>query len=65
LVNRTVGEHIQLLEKRRDELSGRIMDKNHTAERNQLESELRAVESALALYRSALEIENRVFTQNR
>jgi hypothetical protein len=39
------------------------MDENHTARRNQLEAELRAVQSALTLYRSALEIENRVFGQ--
>jgi hypothetical protein len=63
MVNRTVGEHIRLLEERLSMLSDRIMDENHIAKRNQLETELRAVQSALTLYRSALEIENRVFGQ--
>jgi hypothetical protein len=63
MVNRTVGEHIRVLEERLRTLSDRIVDENHTAKRNQLEAELRAVQSALTLYRSALEIENRVFGQ--
>ena len=63
MVNRTVGEHIRVLQERLSTLSDRIMDENHTAKRNQLEAELRAVQSALTLYRSALEIENRVFGQ--
>ena len=58
-MNRTVGEHIQSLEEQRNELSVQIMDENDKAKRNQLERELRAVDSALILYRSALEIEAR------
>jgi hypothetical protein len=59
-MDRTVREHIQILETKRSLLSGRIMDENEKAQRNQLETELRAIESALALYRSALEIESRI-----
>jgi hypothetical protein len=65
MVDKTVGEHIRVLEERLSALSGRIMDENDTAKRNQLEAELRAVQSALTLYRSAHEIENRVFAQDR
>jgi hypothetical protein len=63
-MNRTVGEHIQTLEHRRTLLSGRITEEKNRGKRNQLETELRAVESALALYRSALEIEARVYTKS-
>lgn len=62
-MNRTVGEHIQSLEHKRNLLSGRIMEERDRAKRNQLETELRAVESALILFRSALEIEGRVSTE--
>lgn len=63
MVNRTVGEHIRVLEERLSTLTDRIMNEKHTDKRNQLEAELRAVQSALTLYRSALEIEDRVFAQ--
>jgi hypothetical protein len=59
-MQRTVAEHIQSLEQTRDRLSARIMEERNRAERNQLESELRAVESALTLFRSAIEIEARI-----
>jgi hypothetical protein len=61
-MNRTVAEHIQNLEEKRDRLSGRIMEEGDKAKRNHLETELRAVESALTLFRSALEVEARVST---
>jgi hypothetical protein len=64
MVNRTVGEHIRALEERLSTLSDQIMDEHNSAKRNQLEAELRAVQSALTLYRSALEIENKVFAQD-
>jgi len=63
MVDKTVGEHIRALEERLCKLSDRIMDETHTGKRNQLEAELRAVQSAITLYRSALEIENKVFGQ--
>lgn len=61
LADRTVGERIQRLEERRSALSGLIMREQERAKRNQLESELRAVEAALTHYRSALEFESRVW----
>ncbi len=60
-MNRTVQEHLQKLEQRLTEISGRIMIEQDKSKRNQLETELRAVESAIAHYRSALEIESHVF----
>ena len=60
LMDRTVGQHMQGLEQKLNLLNARIMDENDRAKRNQLESELRAVESALTLYRSALEAEERI-----
>ena len=60
-MNRTVQEHLQKLEQKLTEISGRIMVEQDKSARNQLETELRAVESAIAYYRSALEIELRVF----
>lgn len=59
-MHKSVGEHIQVLEKKRDVLSGQIMEERNKTKRNQLETELRAVESALSLFRSALEIEERI-----
>jgi hypothetical protein len=59
-MNRTVAEHIRDLEEKRNLLSGRMMEEGDKAKCNQIEAELRAVESALTLFRSALEIEARV-----
>jgi hypothetical protein len=59
-MDRTVGQHMQILEQKLNLLNARIMDENDRARRNQLESELRAVESALTLYRSALQAEERI-----
>lgn len=61
-MKRTVEEHIQSLEQRLTEISGRIMIEQEKSQRNLLETELRAVESAIASYRSALEMELRVFS---
>lgn len=59
-MDKTVGEHIRSLEERAQVLSNEIMQEKQVAKRNQLDAELRAVQSALSLYRSALEIENRI-----
>lgn len=59
-MQRSVAEHIQNLEKKRDLLSGQIMEERNRTKRNQLETELRAVESALTHFRSAIEIEQRL-----
>ena len=58
-MQRRVGEHIQDLEKKRDLLSGQIMEESNKTKRNQLETELRAVESALRHSRLAMENEKR------
>jgi hypothetical protein len=60
-MNTTVREHIERLEKRRNLLNARVMEESNSAKRNQLETEIRAVESALQFYRGALEIESRLF----
>ena len=59
-MNRTLAEHIQTLEQRRKLISTQIMQEESFAKRNHLETELRAVDSALAYYRSAFEIESRI-----
>jgi len=59
-MDRTVRQHINQLEQRLAILNSRIMEERDHAKRNDLQSELRAVESAITLYRSALEVENRI-----
>jgi putative heme iron utilization protein len=59
-MHRSVWEHIQNLENKRDSLSGQIMAESDRTKRNQLETELRAVESALTHFRSAIEIQQRL-----
>jgi len=59
-MNRTVKEHLQDLEQRRVSLNSRIMEESDAGSRNRLETELRAVESALRFYREALEAESRL-----
>ena len=59
----TVREHMQRLEEKRQLLSAQVMEESDTEKRNRLESELRAVESALKFYRDALETERRLFQQ--
>ena len=57
----TVREHIERLVRKRNFLNVRVMEESNTNTRNQLESELRAVQSALKFYRDALETESRLF----
>jgi hypothetical protein len=59
----TVREHMQRLDEKRQLLSAQVMEESDEEKRNQLESELRAVESALKFYREALETERRLFQQ--
>lgn len=59
-MDKTVRQHLEELEQRMKIINSRIMDEHDLANRNNLQSELRAVESAITLYRSALEIEGRV-----
>jgi hypothetical protein len=56
-----VGEHIRRLEQRLEELNEQIMRPGTSlAERNKIESDIRAVNLALEHYRAALEIEQNV-----
>lgn len=58
-MDKTLGEHIMRLQEKREQIGTAIMQETNKTRRNHLESQLRAVESALTLYRSALEIEKR------
>ena len=59
-MQKTLAEHIRSLEQKLNVLSSHLMEENDSHRRNQLESELRAVDSALAHYRSAFSIERRL-----
>lgn len=60
-MDRTVREHISDLEQRLLKLNEQMMSGHRTlVKRNQLASEIRAVELALAYYRAALHIEQRL-----
>ena len=58
-MDKTVREHIQGLEEKRNLLSEQVMDESNAGRRNELETELRAVQSALRFYYDALETEHR------
>ena len=58
-MDKTVREHIQALEDKRNLLSDQVMDERNAGRRNELETELRAVQSALRFYHDALETERR------
>lgn len=53
----TVRQHIERLENQLGALNLEFMAETDTAERNRLESEIRAVETALSHFRAALEVE--------
>jgi hypothetical protein len=61
-MDRTLREHLEGLEAKRQLLTAQLMDEEPGTlkARPDLEAELRAVESALTLYRSAVEIEGRL-----
>jgi hypothetical protein len=59
-MQKTLAEHIQALEQKLSVLSSQMMEENDSHRRNQLESELRAVDSALTHYRLAFDIESRL-----
>ena len=58
-MDKTVREHIQALEEKRNLLSAQLMDESNAGRRIELETELRAVQSALRFYHDALETERR------
>ena len=66
-MERTLREHIEDLEWKIQVLSVELMDDEpgKLRARDDLEAELRAVESSLTLYRSALEIEGRLSKTQR
>ena len=58
-MHKTLREHIQALEQKRNVLSEQVMEESNAHRRNDLETELRAVQSALGFYHDALETERR------
>jgi hypothetical protein len=60
-MKRLVIEHITFLERRVHKLNRLIMENRRTqAERNRLESEIRAAEMVLGYYRKALDLESQI-----
>jgi hypothetical protein len=61
-MEKTLREHIESLEQKLQVLTARLMDEEPGKIKAgaELESELRAVECALTVYRSAFEIEQRL-----
>lgn len=60
-MDRTLREHISFLESRVHQFNRELMENHHNLrERNRIESEIRAAETALEFYRAAREIENRL-----
>ena len=60
-MDRTLREHISHLEQKLQALNHQIMENRRTqAERNRIESEIRAAQLALTYYRKALELEQQV-----
>lgn len=54
----SVGEHIRKLEERLSMLNTQLMEnRGSLAQRNRIETEVRAVNTALSHYRAALELE--------
>lgn len=59
-MDRTLREHISFLESRVRQLNRELMENHHPLrERNRIESEIRAAQTALEFYRAARQIENR------
>jgi hypothetical protein len=63
-MHKTVGAHISDLEQRRGQLNSQVMEESSVKNRNLLETQLRAVESALKFYREAIETEHRLIQQS-
>ena len=56
----TVGEHIVALQARLNALASKLMEEKDRAKRNTIESEIRAVQTALAYYLAALDLEGKL-----
>ena len=63
LMDLTVRQHIERLQSQLTALNSEFMDETDPAKRNQLESEIRAIELALSHFESALELENKILPQ--
>ena len=59
-MDRTVREHLDDLERKILSLNERMMVETNREKRNHLETELRAVQSVIDFYHSALEVETRL-----
>lgn len=60
-MDKAVGQHIQDLERRIQQISVQMMDsKTARPERNRLEAELRVAQQAIEFYRKALEFERKL-----
>jgi hypothetical protein len=66
-MDRTLRQHIEDLQQKLQVLTAQLMDEEpgKVKPRYELEAQLRAVESALTLYRSAFEIEARLLGQQK
>jgi hypothetical protein len=66
-MDRTLRQHIEDLQQKLQVLTAQLMDEEpgKVKSRGELEAQLRAVESALTLYRSAFEIEARLLPQQK
>jgi hypothetical protein len=63
-MEKTLAEHIRGLEQKLNALSSQMMEESDSHRRNQLESELRAVNTALGHYRRAFDIESRLLMRS-
>jgi hypothetical protein len=60
-VNKTVGEHIRSLESRREQLHEESMkNRLSLSRRNQIESDIRAINLAISYYRAAVDTEKQL-----
>ena len=60
-MDRTVREHITLLEQRLEELTSQLMNSDLSLmKRNEVDADIRAATLALSYYRQALELEKRI-----
>ena len=62
-MDKAVGQHIEDLERRIQQISVQMMDSKKTQpDRNRLEAELRVAQQAIEFYRKALEFERKLQT---
>ena len=64
-MERSVREHLRRLDERLQLLSQQIMENSSREERNKVEAEIRAANLAIAHYKAALELEERLADTNK